>query len=470
MVNWESLMELEKKLDLFLAEEKENIKSDLSKLIAVPSVSAEKDGEYSFGKECARVLETALSIGESNGFECENIDYYCGTIMLPSNTDKEVGIVTHLDVVPAGDGWTYPCFELTEKDGLYIGRGTEDDKGPTIAALYTLKFFKKEGIKLPFSLKMIMGCDEEMGMSDLPYYLTKKKAPYFSFTPDSGYPVCVGEKGIMGVEVKLCKLGERIISFVGGNATNSVCDYSEAVIITDLKEFTLSDNITVTPLGDNSVKITATGRTAHAAYPEGSENAIRRIAEYITINSLLPTDSDEYKAMKYLSEILEGYLGEGLGINISDNESGYLTSIGGMIYDREGMLIQNINIRYPVTKNGNLISELLKNKAASKGFEAYSYYDKEPYYFSPEKPEIKALVEAYKAVTGDSDETYTTGGGTYARAFPNTVAFGVTMKGSSGLLGDGRGGCHERDEYITIKELHDSIKIFVRSIINLSNL
>ena len=470
MVNMEEIMDFSKKLDCFIEEEKENIKNDLARLVRVPSVSSEKIGDYTFGEQCAKVLETALAIGNENGFETENIDYYCGSILLNSNVEKEVGIVTHLDVVPAGDGWNFPCFELTEKDGLYIGRGTEDDKGPTIAALYALKFFQKEGIKLPFSLRMIMGCDEEMGMGDLPYYLTKKKAPYFSFTPDSGYPVCVGEKGIMGVEVKLCKLGERIISFVGGNATNSVCDYSEAIIVTDVSSFPTAENIYVSLLDNNKVKITATGRTAHAAYPEGSDNAIKRIAEYITVNDLLPNDSEEYKAMKYLAEILEGYLGEGLGINTSDKESGYLTSIGGMIYEREGILIQNINIRYPVTKKGNDISNLLKKVAATRGFEAYSYYDKEPYYFSPEKPEIKALVNAYKTVTGDTDETYTTGGGTYARAFPDTVAFGVTMKGSTGLLGDGRGGCHERDEYITIKELHDSIKIFVYAINNLASL
>ena len=462
-------MELSKKLDLFLEEEKENIKRDLAKLIAVPSVSTEKVGDYTFGKECAKVLETALSLGEENGFVTENIDYYCGSIMLKSAYDKEVGIVTHLDVVPAGDGWNYPCFELTEKDGMYIGRGTEDDKGPTIAALYALKFFKKEGINLPFSLRMIMGCDEEQGMGDLPYYLKKKKAPYFSFTPDSSYPVCVGEKGIMGVELKLCNIGGSILSFTGGNADNSVCDCAEAVVVTNAPT-PVAENITVVSLGDNKVKITATGRTAHAAYPEDSDNAIRRVVSYIVENGLFPKDSSENKAMMYLSEVLDGYKGKGLGIAMSDDESGYLTAIGGRIYERDGVLIQNINIRYPVTKSGSEISEMLSKNASEKGFTANGYYDKVPYYFSPEKPEIKALVNAYKTVTGDTEETYTTGGGTYARAFPNTVAFGITMKDTAGKLGDGRGGCHERDEYITIKELHDSIKIFVRAILNLSSL
>ncbi|HPE96125.1 MAG TPA: hypothetical protein PLT66_08685, partial [Bacillota bacterium] len=78
------------------------------------------------------------------------------------------------------------------------------------------------------------------------------------------------------------------------------------------------------------------------------------------------------------------------------------------------------------------------------------------------------LTDAYSAVTGDVNTTYTTGGGTYARAFPNTVAFGNSMADSSGLLGERRGDPHDRDEYITIREMHDGIRIIVRALLNLS--
>ena len=50
-----------------------------------------------------------------------------------------VGIIGHLDVVPEGEGWTYPPFELTIRDDILYGRGTIDDKGPVIASLYAIK-------------------------------------------------------------------------------------------------------------------------------------------------------------------------------------------------------------------------------------------------------------------------------------------------------------------------------------------
>ena len=68
-------MDLSRKLDLFIEEEKENIKNDLARLIRIPSVSSDKIGDYTFGEQCANVLETALEIGTENGFEVENIDY-----------------------------------------------------------------------------------------------------------------------------------------------------------------------------------------------------------------------------------------------------------------------------------------------------------------------------------------------------------------------------------------------------------
>lgn len=463
-------MQLKNKLETFIEKEKENIKNDLKKLVSVPSVGNSSDGAFPFGKECARVLETALEIGSDYGFECENIDYYCGSIMLRSKTDKELGMVTHLDVVPAGDGWNFPPFDLSEKDGLYIGRGTEDDKGPTIAALYTLKFFKENNIELPFSLRMIMGCDEEQGMSDLSYYLTKKEPPFFSFTPDVGYPVCVGEKGILGAAIKICKVGDVVRSIKGGNASNSVCDHVVALIRSEKESLPSAKNISVSKLTDGTWEITAVGKTSHAAFPNGSVNAIKVLSDYIVENNIIDSNQEEYKGMKYLSKILEGYDGNGLGTKCFDEESGELTCIGGMIFEKDGYVIQDINIRYPVTKKGETIKNSLESTAKNDGFEATVYYYKEPYYFSPSKPEIQALVNAYRTVTGRNEGTYTTGGGTYARAFPNTVAFGATFSDSFGKLGEGRGGCHERDEYITIEELHSSIKIFVHAILNIAEL
>ena len=128
------------------------MEDDLRTLVAVPSVGAPGEGGYPFGPACAAVLDAALALGEKYGFATENHAYYCGSILY-GDAEKELGIVTHLDVVPASkEGWTGDPFTLLRDGDLLIGRGTEDDKGPFIASLYTLRFLKETRRALPFAV------------------------------------------------------------------------------------------------------------------------------------------------------------------------------------------------------------------------------------------------------------------------------------------------------------------------------
>lgn len=105
------------------------MEDDLRTLVAVPSVGAPGEGGYPFGSACAAVLDAALALGEKYGFATENHAYYCGSILY-GDAEKELGIVTHLDVVPASkEGWTGDPFTLLRDGDLLIGRGTEDDQG-----------------------------------------------------------------------------------------------------------------------------------------------------------------------------------------------------------------------------------------------------------------------------------------------------------------------------------------------------
>ena len=70
-----------------------------------------------------------------------------------------LGILSHLDVVPAGEGWSFPPFACTVKDGIAYGRGAIDDKGPSVAVLYAVKCIKDLGIPIK---------------KELPYYFRRK--------------------------------------------------------------------------------------------------------------------------------------------------------------------------------------------------------------------------------------------------------------------------------------------------------
>ena len=93
-----------------------DMEADLRTLVAVPSVGVPGEGGFPFGSACAAVLDAALALGEKYGFVTENHEYCCGSILFGEG-EKEVGIVTHLDVVPASkEGWTGDPYMLL-RDG-----------------------------------------------------------------------------------------------------------------------------------------------------------------------------------------------------------------------------------------------------------------------------------------------------------------------------------------------------------------
>jgi succinyl-diaminopimelate desuccinylase len=164
-----------KEAESFLDNAEKELEADLASLIAIPSVASKNEGSYTFGAECAKALDTAIAMGSKYGFRTENHDYYCASI-ISGNKKDEVGIVAHLDVVPAGSGWSYEPYRLTVEGDKYVGRGALDDKGPFICGLYTMRFLKEKGIDLPFSIRLIAGSDEEVGaltLSTSPRWLSR---------------------------------------------------------------------------------------------------------------------------------------------------------------------------------------------------------------------------------------------------------------------------------------------------------
>ena len=108
--------------------------------------------------------------------------------------DEIVGIAGHLDIVPAGGDWTHDPFTLT-RDGDYVyGRGTTDDKGPILEALYAMKLLRDSGVKLNKRVRLIMGCNEETGSKCMEHYNEVAEELSCGFTPDASYPCIHGEK------------------------------------------------------------------------------------------------------------------------------------------------------------------------------------------------------------------------------------------------------------------------------------
>lgn len=453
-----------KKISEFIERNRDNYLKDLSRIISIPSVEGAADGEKVFGKNVADALDALLEMGKNHGFVCENIDYRCGKVTLKTSQkretpykdgfENEVGVIGHIDVVPAESStWSCNPFELTVRDNVYMGRGTEDDKGPLIAAMYAMKYIKEEyGKELPFDISIIAGCNEETGMNDLPYYLKKYNAPFFSITPDANFPVCIGEKGITTVYITIPNCLSKVKSFSGGTVKNAVAGNAKAEL-TQCLPLNSADRITV-----NGAELSAEGITAHAAIPESGLNAIGLLAEYILEN--VSVSGKEKEAFEFLKNAAFDYKGVTLGINCEDEPSGYLTCVAGVAKTVGDSIVQSFNIRLPVTKEWDGVIEKIKSFCKEKNFIFEAGGRSNPYYIPADSKEIGILLDCYRAVTKDMSPPYTIGGGTYAKIFPNTYVYGAIQEKYISLFGSGKGGAHENDEYIAKAEFEDCIKIF----------
>jgi len=122
---------------------------------------------------------------------------------------KTILISTHLDTVPAGDGWTTNPFEPVVKDNIVYGRGASDNKGPATAALLVLDYLKSIEKDLKNQYVFVFAADEEMGSAlGLKYLLDENiLSPDYAIIVDIGgamKKIDIAEKGVLNLKI-ICK-------------------------------------------------------------------------------------------------------------------------------------------------------------------------------------------------------------------------------------------------------------------------
>ena len=120
---------------------KNDMLETLSRLIAIPSVKGEAELNMPYGRNIFRALMMMLDRAERLDLESVNLFGHMGYATYGSGSET-FAILTHLDVVPAGEGWETDPFQAVIKDGRIYGRGAVDDKGAAVAALYALHAVK----------------------------------------------------------------------------------------------------------------------------------------------------------------------------------------------------------------------------------------------------------------------------------------------------------------------------------------
>lgn len=477
-------------IDEYIASNWEEFITDAKALIEIDSSFDPNHASEGapFGPGPRQALNEVLAIASRMGFNAHDCDGYAGYAELPGESRQQLGIIGHVDVVPAGEGWHFPAFELTQKEGVLLGRGTADDKLPLLCALYACKFWMDQGISLRHSIRFIFGCNEETGMADVPYYLARHDAPDFLFTPDADFPLCYGEKGLFGVtlsyEMPDCAAAsdnenmkggtiesakqntdQLVVSFEGGTATNAVPALAWAVVRVRPEILPESDRITVESCEEGSL-ITATGISGHASMPEGTINAVAVLSNYLA--GLDQCSPEEHRWFSFVAANLAGRTdGSPMGIAAVDDDFGSLTSVVGTMRKIDNRYETTVDIRFPKAITGTQLTEAFEKLADHIGATLTITRNQEPFVVNPHTDPVQALMDAYIQTTGLEVKPFTMGGATYAREFPNAVSFGPAdpeVISKPEWVGE----MHGADEGITIEALHHAIRIYVRAFGNLA--
>ncbi|WP_432363971.1 dipeptidase PepV [Sporosarcina sp. UB5] len=447
--------------------------NDLKQLVAIPSVLDESlaTEDAPFGPEPKRALDWLLEEGRKAGFTVKNIDNMAGHIEMGEGNEL-LGILCHVDVVPAGGNWTYGPFDGTVNDGKLFGRGAIDDKGPTIAAWHAMKLVKEAGIPLHKRVRLIIGTDEESGFRCVKRYFEKEEMPTIGFAPDADFPIINAEKGISTLVFtqKVEKADDQLLHFKSGDRTNMVPDHAEAVISKPLSEieeqfnsFMEKYDFAASALEDepSTTVIRVSGKSAHAMEPDNGVNAAVHLA------SFLNTIFVEGESKQFTQFIVDAFgtetRGRYLELAYNDEVSGDTTLNAGIVSfnPKEGGQV-HVSMRYSVTYPFDEKIGTCNDRLKGTSFTMEVKSNSKPHHVDANDPFIQTLQKIYTSYTGEEAELLAIGGGTYARVLDKGVAFGMLFPGREDVA-------HQADEYVYIEDLLKATAIYTEAISRLAS-
>ncbi|SHK35781.1 succinyl-diaminopimelate desuccinylase [Hathewaya proteolytica DSM 3090] len=460
-------MDFNKRID----ELKNDLINDTAELVKIKSVEEAPLPGMPFGEGPAKSLQCALNIAIRLGFKTVNLDNYVGYAEFGEG-EEYVMALGHVDVVPEGDNWTYPPYGAEIHNDNMYGRGTLDDKGPIMAALYGAKAVMDSKAPISKRIRIVFGSNEETGDSDIEYYLEREKAPAMGFTPDAEYPLINGEKGMFGCNLvkKINGNDQGLIlkSIEGGQAHNIVPNKSVAVltgntegVVEAINKYIAEKQLTVSVKVENDeVIVESTGVSVHASTPWGGKNAIMQLFEVLGAVKFGSSDLNQYVEFMN-SSIGMNCVGEKFDVGLEDKASGKLSFNIGVISMKENVIDVSVDIRFPVTFNAEDVEIPFKNKLAGTGIEIENLSTAKPLYFEESHPLVQKLRKVYSEQTGKDSTPICIGGGTYAKAMPNILAFGPVFPGDPDTV-------HQVNEFISIDNLVINAKIYAEALFEMA--
>ena len=432
-------------LNAKVLELKDDMIASIQQNMRIESVRGESAPGAPYGEGPKAALDDVLALGEKLGFRTGQADNRVGWIEYGEG-EEMVGILGHVDVVPAGDGWTHAAFGAEIHDGVLWGRGCLDDKGPVIMAVYALKAIRDLNLPIDRRIRVLFGSDEECGSSCVKYYVENGyEMPTIGFTPDAQFPAIFCEKGTSNflAGTKIYNKGEIDVEYVGGGVAANVVPPVCKLIVNGPLKVTPEEGITVTEENGKTI-VEATGFSAHGSTPELGVNAVVKLLNAVKENDF---GGDFQQLVNFiLEEIGNETNGKSLDILYQDEETGETTvNLGVVKYDGEEMSF-TLDIRYPKNGDAEVIDDKVINRINSYNFDVLKKTNNKLLYVPKDSERVSKLVKVYEAQTVDKREPIAIGGGTYAKEFPNMVAFGPVFPGEPDVI-------HQPNERVAVEQL-----------------
>jgi len=426
-------------------------------------------------------------------------------------SEKGLDILAHLDVVPVTEDWTVTQpFEPKLVDGRIYGRGTADDKGPAIAALYAIRAIHDLEIPMKKGVRLVLGSDEECGSGDLRYYYgIEKEAPY-TFTPDADFPVINIEKGRLEADFTAEPSGApsaeisdgqnlpgadstvdgqtaehagetrqrpRVLSLKSGEKANVVPGRA-VLVLEGLPEaavraaageteketgvlFEITEDLTAAA---NILRVEARGLSAHASTPQEGHNALTASIRLVAKLSGYLAHSEMLRALLALDQLFpyEDTCGEALGIYREEGQSGAVTMCLSILDYTPERMKGTFDSRLPIGCTEENTKQPIMEQLAKYGIRLEDTPMTKPHCVPGDSDFVKILLDSYELYTGIKGAPLSTGGGTYVHNLERGVAFGC-------MTPDVDNHMHGDDEFMVIDTLVTSAKIFAEAIIRICN-
>jgi succinyl-diaminopimelate desuccinylase len=413
-------------------------------------------------------------------------------VELPGPTGAPVlGLAVHGDVVSVDDHWTIPPFAGVVKDGMVLGRGSADDKGPLIQALLAMKTLQESGMVRTHTIRLLIGSDEETTGTDMKEYLRDHPAPDVTLVLDSAFPVIVGERAVNTLTVDATLTDRRpsrfgVAAMTGGLASNIVPDSAVmqlerstearddkrlfAALQARLAAKALPAGTTLETSGTGSdgsgMQIAVKGKAAHAGVnATGGRNAIVALAGAL-VDELPEGGARDLLAFAQLAG--RDLQGTGLGLTQVDPVFGRVIAVPTMIrLMPDGRTRLTVNIRSNPSLSGDALKQHLAAEVAAfnartgASLEAGGRFAQQPLAIDPQAKLVKRLLAAYERGTGQVASPAVSGGGTYAKSLPNAIAFGMWFP-------DKPYPGHDVDEQISVADLHKGTRVLLAALADLA--